>query len=749
MAELKKLTFSTAKGASNRYFSANGSVTSSAKAAFKTDAAITGDVDSGSQTITMLQDYSKKKGLFSFDGTNVAWTVNGTGSADYLVAKAGNVTLNGGGGNDTLVAGVKGDKDVTSVGDVVLNGGAGADTLVVSSYLTSGNVTLTGGSGNDIFDLTSVKSGVNITITDYSQGDTIIGGTTLSKGASAETIYNYGETVISADGTITLVGGATATISPTADGFYRFTDGQGNTVYAAAATGTTVNAAAEANGVFITGANNGETADVLRGGKGADSITAGEGDSVLGGKGNDTIYLNDKANVAVGFNDVAGAGTDSVNGATLGTGEGATTFYLANSTLGASSFGGASFATGAVTLKGGNGNLVINDAGINANQVELIMQDSTGTYNTEFFQGTAELSEKTDDVYYGVGKNAGIDFSESQSDLVIDLSNSNKLGDSATYYNVSNVKAGTGDSVVMVGSTKAATTLQAGGGNTSLWGGSKDNDSLVGGHGKDFFTLSNAGGADKVANFTAGAESYSDAVYLLGNVKLTNVAKSTSGVAFTLSDGSSLLLQSNDSLSDDAKIAFSMDGENVNYGKVGRSGQASTFTYSGDVGAYVGGKAGSTLNVAETADTVVWLDGAQGTGYSNISKVDGSSSSGSLTIGGASSKDSLVGGSGSNTLWGGAGNDTLTGGTGHNDFFMGSAEGSDVITGSKAEDKVMLYNMSLNDFASATVKNDNLVLAFNNGSQLTVTNYQNGANTYEFTDAVVTLENGDWVVSAK
>ena len=734
----------------SRYFSADGTATAStsAKVAFKTDAAITADVTTGAQTITMLKE-NKSKG-YSFDGSKVNWTVNGTGNDDYLLAVSGNVTLNGGNGNDTLVAGVKGGKSVTEVGDVVLNGGAGADSLVVSSYLTKGSVTLTGGSGNDVFDLRSVESGVNVTITDYSQGDTIIGGTTLGKISGEAAILDYAEQIISADGTVSLATGATVQIKPTSDGFYRFTDGSGNTVYAGAETGTTVDAAAETKAVFVTGSNNGDTADVLRGGKGADTLVTGEGDSVLGGKGNDSIYVGEKDNVYVGFNDVSNAGTDEVFGAKLGTGEGATTFYLANSTLGASGFGGAAFGNNTVTLKGGNGNLVIHSTDIgNSTQVELLMQDSTGTYKTEFFSGTAELSDKTDDVYYGVGKNAAIDFSESQSDLVIDLSNSKALGDSATYYNVANVKAGTGDSVVMVGSTKAATTLQAGGGNTSLWGGSKDNDSLVGGHGKDFFALSNAGGADKVSGFTAGAESYSDAVYLLGNVKLTNVSKSSTGVAFTLSDGSSLTLQSNDSLTDDMKIGFTTDGENVSYGKVGRSGQASNFTYSGDVGAYVGGKAGSTITVAESQATTVWLDGAAGVGYSNISKVDGSGSTGSLTIGGTASKDSLVGGSGSNTLWGGAGNDTLTGGTGYNEFFMGSAEGSDVITGSKAEDKVMLYNMSLNNVATATVKNGNLVLGFNNGSQLTVNSYQSGAATYEFTDGVVTLENGDWVVSAK
>ena len=272
----------------------------------------------------------------------------------------------------------------------------------------------------------------------------------------------------------------------------------------------------------------------------------------------------------------------------------------------------------------------------------------------------------------------------------------------------------------------------------------------MGGAGKDFFALSSAGGEDKVSDFRAGSESNSDVVYFLGNVKLSKVEKSAAGVTFTLSDGSSLTLQSNDSLWEDAKIAFSSDGEHVSYGKVGRSGQASEFTYSDDVGAYVGGKAGSSLTVAEGEDALVWLDGAAGVGYSNINKVDGSGSTGNLIIGGTSSKDVILGGSGSNTLWGGAGDDTLTGGTGYNEFYFGKGEGCDIITSSNNGDKVMLYNVATEDLDLAKTGVDrkgSMVICLTDGSSLTIRNYsEQGASTFQLADSTwrYDRENGTW-----
>lgn len=65
--------------------------------------------------------------------------------------------------------------------------------------------------------------------------------------------------------------------------------------------------------------------------------------------------------------------------------------------------------------------------------------------------------------------------------------------------------------------------------------------------------------------------------------------------------------------------------------------------------------------------------------FSGITSVMGGT--GKTTLMGAAAAESLVSGGGDSSLWGGAGKDTLVGGAGKDMFFIGSGDGSDVVTG--------------------------------------------------------------------
>ena len=691
-------------------------------------------------SVTMLSHSSK--GITFASGTaGITWNITGTTSADYIILD-GSGTVSGGAGNDTL-------KAVGTNAEVLLSGGAGADSLIVGSQAT-GSVSLQGGAGADAFVL-STQSTAAVTLVDYNaaEGDKIYGVTVSAEDqANPDTMAS----LITSDGVLTIPGTQSkAQLTAKGDGYYAANVVGIGMVYAGGEKGTSVNASAETAPVTVIG-NNNDVGDVLRGGSNKDTIFVGATDSVLGGRGDDSIIIATTTDSSsIGFSDVANAGTDTVQGALLGFGDTATHLYMANGTLGVN-FKGAKLDTaagkGTLTLNGKDGSLVVTDAvaadGSANASTNIILQDKTGTYNTTVFQGTYEATSKDATVYYATSSaNAVLDFSGVSDDVVVDLTGTNFGGDTSVYYNINRVKAGNSASgtVVMVGSSNAKNTLEAAGAQTSLWGGSgSQDDSLIGGTGKDFFALGTKGGSDKVAQFTAGSEAVSDVVYVLAK-GISGVKKNTAGdVTFSLADGSALTLQNNASITDDAKIGFSTSGDQADtYGKI--SSGAGSFTYEGDVGAYVSGKSGGDITVATTEAVTVWLDGAEGVAYQNITKVDGSSNTGDLVLGGTSaSKETLIGGAGSNTLWGGAGDDTLVGGTGTNTFYVGVNEGKDVITSANASDKVMLYNLASTDVKSVNVKNGNLVVEFTKGGGFTVNDYANGPATYEFTDTSFSRE---------
>ncbi|TAD88968.1 MAG: hypothetical protein EAZ99_11820 [Alphaproteobacteria bacterium] len=79
------------------------------------------------QAAKPFSDMTIEGGLVQIDGA-AGTTMNGTGSADYLVGEAGNDTILGGGGNDTLIGGSGADQ---------LSGGAGADVFIYRSATVS------------------------------------------------------------------------------------------------------------------------------------------------------------------------------------------------------------------------------------------------------------------------------------------------------------------------------------------------------------------------------------------------------------------------------------------------------------------------------------------------------------------------------------------------------------------------------------------------------------------------------------
>ncbi|WP_421877886.1 cadherin domain-containing protein [Pacificispira sp.] len=196
---------------------------------------------------------------------------SGGGDAFYQVeileGSAFNDTLAGSNGDDVLIGGA---------GDDELSGGAGADTLV-------------GGEGLDLADYSSDSAGITVSLLDGTK-----------TGAAAGDVYSGIEGVIGGSGADLLIGDDAANQLFGESGNDTILGGDGaDTLFGMDGDDTIVG---------------GRGADSLYGGDGADLIFAGDGDSVNGGAGVDTLdlgYLS--GDVSVDFDNGV------VSGAEIGT----------------------------------------------------------------------------------------------------------------------------------------------------------------------------------------------------------------------------------------------------------------------------------------------------------------------------------------------------------------------------------------------------------------------------------------------
>ncbi len=265
---------------------------------------------------------------------------------------------------------------------------------------------------------------------------------------------------------------------------------------------------------------------------------------------------------------------------------------------------------------------------------------------------------------------------------------------------------------VLAGNSKN-NVITAGSGGATLWGGSGGNDTLSGGSGRDVFWYSLGGGDDVIVNFTSGKNSASDVLCVSGG-GVSSMTRSDGTLKLTMTDGGTLKVGVGDTV--DTAIKYSTvlgsGGSNVKI-KVGNADSDNTFTYDANVNYYYGGNKENTLKVSQGAR--IWLSKSN---FSNITKVDASSSQGNNLLAGDSGSNTLIGGSGSSSLWGGTGtaSDSLIGGSGSNTFWYGLGEGNDTIQGAKSTDTLKLYNIKLSDITSIKSISGGLKFNFSSGS---------------------------------
>ena len=632
--------------------------------------------------------------------TSNAASLTGNTLNNVIYAGAGNNSLVGGDGTDTLsyyygVTGITGVTVSLASTTAQTTGGSGTDTIsgFENLYGSNNNDSLTGSSSNNVLngyagtDTLVGGAGDDTYYVDVA-GDVIIETSTggkdlvLSSFLGTYVMGNYVE-----EGRINSTGAANLTGNSLSNLLYA---GAGNNILNGG-TGTEADTVSYLYGLIsgatlgvnvslllTTGQNTGRSGndtltnienltgsslnDTLTGSAGNNVLDGGLGtDSLVGGLGNDTYVINTSADKIV---ENASEGTDTVN------------VLFSGYTLGANLENGRISTTVAANLTGNSlSNFIYAGKGNN------VIDGGTGTDSVSFYEGNN-----------GTGVTAS-------------LLAGTAMGGSGTDTLISIERLyGTNYADKFIGNA-GANYLRGYAGNDTLDGGT-GNDSMVGDDGNDIYYVRDAGDVVSETNATASTGG-TDTVYSY----LTHSATQTYTLGANIENGRIVATTASNMTGNVlSNTIYAGAGNNLISGGTGTEIDTVSYQY----GLFSGATSGINANLATGIIT-----GTSGTDtLTRIENLIGSSlndtlvgSTGNNSLNGGSGNDSLSGGDGNDTLIGGAGKDTLVGGNG-NDIFdfnalseMGTTSATrDVISSFvRGQDKIDLSTLDAN---TATTTND-------------------------------------------
>ena len=663
-------------------------------------------------------------------------TITAGAGDDVIDGGAGADTVNGGDGNDTVVIGASDSIDGQAANDsftftsggqsliasTYVTGNTGVDTLTLNFSTATDSVTSTGGTngsgyvggiyyytmesltilGGTASDVLIGNDG-NDTLTGNAGNDRLIGGlgvNTLNGGVGLDyaEVNLRGSTAavtftLTTSGSLSLSGNTMTGI----EGIGVFMADGDDT---ASVAGAKVNSRLDGGGGADTLTGGTVSSDTLNGEAGADTLNGGFGDTLRGGDDNDTlrVTLSDLGLNTYAYGDAGddrmilnwAAATDGITSTNNGAGSGtltvagSTIYYYALERLQVT--GGMASDTligglGADSINGGQGNDVIDggrgndtlngsagrDRGMVDNSDSAVGQTFTFVSGTTLTVGGDTLIS-----FEGLGYRAG-----TGADNINVVAGT--IG-SAIY--------GGGGNDIIRGDNAIADTLDGGGDNDTVTGGSGDtvrggdgDDALnftfedpafatvyaYGDAGNDTLTVDFSGSADGVgsSNNNAGNGTVGS-MYYYGIERLVLTGSSASDTLIggtgndTLAGGTG-----NDSLYGNAGTNSLNGGDGSDFGAIDLTADATARTIT-----FVGGV---TLNVAGNILTSI-----EGLGYA------GGGGNDVINVAGATRRSAINGGAGDDTLTGAAAiGDALSGGA-NNDAITGGV--ADVVHGDDGDD---------------------------------------------------------------
>ncbi len=681
-------------------------------------------------------------------GTNFADSINVSG---YIVPSNGKgLTINGGAGDDTITG--------TTGTDTIL-GGTGDDTI----YTTAGNDVITGGAGNNTIVLTSATDNPTIVLTkgenlilDVHNVDATIGNYSYefdknnllikNNGVTVATIKNFGASdATGATGSVLLHYTATPYNSAAHntdyidlknDAIFEYSDftakkssytdkWYSSTIDASSLNseivknnkGATINAGAGNDIISGSGFN-----DTINGGDGDDKIYVGGGnDTITGGKGTNEIFLKTGASPTI----VLTKGEKLIIRANTVT-TGVNLSYDKNNLL----IKDTATSTVIATIKNFKNSDVTGADG-------AVILDINGNYNIATNTGTQFIDLKNNDLSaYGIASSSAdfsakkMSFNDSYLSSVI---NATSLDTDATlaakYAKVKDTQ-------------KKGATINANGGNDVITG-SMYNDTINAGDGND--TINATAGIDTIT----GGKGTNTAVYGAGLAVAgwgTDTYNLTQGenlnlnlIAVGLSyDDLNISVSGNDIVITSNKAGTAKGSQIIlkNYGKTNVTGDSGSVTLT------------TTSGTKNLADVYLIKDSFVGSSYTGTwhnEYIDASSYSsangkgitinavaGNNIITGSTSADTIKGGTGNDTIKGGKGDDNLYGVAGNNTFEFGTGDGSDKVYSGKGSDTLYFNTTTAANSLTYVREGNNLVVSGysdNVTDKVTVVNYFSGTSS--------------------
>lgn len=698
--------------------------------------------DAGSGVITFGNPgatFTKGVYLYGEAGND---TINGSSAGDFIDGGADNDRIAAGGGEDVVLGGEGNDEIAGGEGKDVLVGGGGVDWM----YGEDGDDALQGGIGADMLwgdgHPSSSSTAVGNDFLDGGDGDDQLSGQDgedlLSGGKDNDTLFGGegADRLLGGQGTDQLQGGGgndfldggtERDILFGEGGVDLMSGGDGNDDMSGGAEGDTLDGGIGDDKLWGDEGN-----DILIGGKGEDTLVGGDGiDAITGGDDKDKLYgeaQGDFLSGEGGDDEIwGGAGSDGLYG---GDGEdqlmgGADDDILDGGAKRDHLFGEA----GNDILNGGEGNDYID-----GDEMTL----AAGLHGKDEIDGGAG-----EDVIHGQGGDDDLLFGDDYERMFIGNDE---------------IDGGSGDDLV-----------DGGAGNDKLRGGA-DSDRLVGGSGDD--TLDGGTGDDYLLGGTGH-----DRFYFNGSwgidwlVDLDN----GDGESDTLIFGADVPA---------ASLIYYVEGQDLLITRSGTTDGIRAFGFfSPDATASLQFANGSTLSRDQLAQ--VLGVGPSETGTADTDTMVGTEENNRLfarggddTINGLQGDDYLNGGGGNDLLIGGTGADTLEGGAG-NDIYqldygfgvdrvlnLGLADsGSDVIRFGPSLTRDMINNFQITgddlmiaflygsptnpDFDTVILEgflsgnNGTHIIEFADGSRLTASDFLNGPENWDGTEANETHVGGN------
>ena len=716
-------------------------------------------------------------------------TIYGGAGNDTLIADD-RAKIDGGIGNDSLTFGQNSSIIAGEGDDTIVSQAPGALTAPNGSSGSSiwggkGGVDSLGHAINYVDSVGSGVDGNGHAYTAKPYGGREIHGHNIYTGADADVTimdFKFGNDVIHFGrafeaSAVTAFGYGNSTIVPTTD-YQIYTAGTDRINVAATISDAANIDMREEAGKFVmfgnpNGTLKGGFANTLLGGKNDDTIYVGEGDYVYGGIGNDTINLNGYNNWRDHVGLTEEGGTDTINSFQQGWGEGDDVIWY-NVPLKKQAVGDdgkllfdtdhnpiyTDANTDAVAdLNDANVRVVGDTTVLSQGKAKLILKgvthgeilakDADGVHRVALLgQGYYNDSTRGGQIFIGRKEYSDIvSFEKNNHDLVVDLGMTDRFKDkSAKYYNIEQIIGGSGNNTI-VGAKNVRNTLDGGIGTSSIWGGGASADVMVSGTGSatDHYTTFFYGagdGYDTIEGFRTTDRNdahFKRDILDIHSGDVSSVRKVGTSIVVNMAGSTDRLTIRN--------AASGLFDQLIEVNVKGRKGAAKVtgadeiVTYDPHAQYYFSNAVmgGTVRNFGD--NTRIYLDGRTGDYYKGITNIDVDRGNRLELAGDAANNRITYSGRGTASLYGGLGNDTMTGSKdGTNRFFFGRSDGNDIITKSTVNDKVMLYDVALEEVVSAEEKKGSMRIALKSGASLTIQNFD-AKSVHDFT-----LATGDtWV----